>query len=92
MSEQTFGGIIVGILNTISEYFITFMAGLSVLFFLWGVTKYIARGSSDTERQKGRQFMLWGIIGLFVMFSVWGIVGILGNTFGVETVIPQFGG
>jgi len=62
------------------------------MVFLWGITKYIFKGDSEGEREKGKQFMIWGIVGLFVMFGVWGIIELLGNTFGVDTTIPQFRG
>jgi hypothetical protein len=86
------GEIIVGLLNELSVYFVTFIASLSILVFIWGVTKYIYKGDSREERQKGTRLMLWGTIALFVMFGVWGIVGLIGKTFGVDTVIPQFEG
>jgi hypothetical protein len=90
MSDKTLGEIVVGIIQDISESFITLIAAASVLVFIFGVTKYIWQGDNEESRKKGRQLMLWGIIGMFVMFGVWGLVGILGDTFGVETVIPQF--
>ena len=61
---------------------------LAVTVFIWGMVKFIAAGESS-EREAGKQFMLWGIIGLTVIFCVWGLVNILGNTFGVKSVIPQ---
>ena len=57
------------------------LIGLALLLFLWGVFRFmLARGGSEDERKEGRQFMLWGLIALFVMVSVWGLVGILGET------------
>lgn len=87
---KTLAEIVVSIVNEISIYFITFVSGLSLIVFIWGVMKYIWKGDSDESRKKGRQLMIWGIIGLFVMFSVWGLVGVLGKTFKVDTTIPQF--
>jgi hypothetical protein len=56
---------------------------------MWGVVQYILNNEEEAKREKGKQFMLWGIIALFVMFSVWGLIKVLGNTFGIQYVIPQ---
>jgi len=90
LSSQSFGDIAVGIVKDLSGYFLTFITGLTVLVFIWGVVKYIYKGDSEAERKKGKDLMVWGLIGLFVLFGIWGIVGVVGKTFGVETGIPQF--
>ena len=45
-------------------------------------------------RNKGKNIMIYGIIGLFVMVSFWGIVNILINTFELDTYpyvdVPYF--
>lgn len=90
--SRTFGDIVTNLIGDLSSYFITFITGLSAFIFIWGIVKYIWKGDNETERRKGRQFMMWGLIGLFVMFSVVGIVMILGETFFPGRVggIPQF--
>jgi hypothetical protein len=73
------GGIIRGL--------IPIVIGLAVLFFLWGVLKYVV--SKDDEAQKeARGVMLYGIIALFVMVSVWGLVNILGDTLRLNPNTP----
>lgn len=56
------------------------MAGAVVIFFM-GIVQYIwGLRSGDAGKAKvGSNFMLWGLVGLFVMFSVYGIVK-LGQT------------
>ncbi len=49
----------------------------SVAFFLWGVVKFISNANDETEREKGKQFIIWGIIAFVVLISLWGIVRIL---------------
>jgi hypothetical protein len=53
------------------------VVGLALLAFFWGVAQFIWGG--DEKRAEGKQHMIWGIVGLFVMVSVWGLVGFLGN-------------
>lgn len=60
----------------------------ALLFFLWGVMKFI--GASDsTKKEEGKKFIVAGLIGLFVMTSVWGIVRIVGSTFGLDNTVPM---
>ena len=56
------------------------------LVFLYGVMNYIMHGGDKAKRKEGIQFMVWGIIGLTVMFSVWGLVALLKNTFDLPDV------
>ncbi|MDQ5901685.1 MAG: hypothetical protein QG580_400 [Patescibacteria group bacterium] len=67
------------------------LISLSVIVFIIGVIKYIKNGDDSKAREEGRNFMIYGIIGLFVMISVWGLVGVLQGTFGLgnSVFIPQ---
>jgi len=45
---------------------------LSLLYFFWGVAKYIK--SEGDGKAEGKQIMIWGVVAIFVVSSVWGIV------------------
>ena len=70
------------------------LVSLAVVFFLYGILKYISRGDDEESQKKGKNIMIYGIIGLFVMISFWGIVNILINTFELDTTpyvqVPYF--
>ena len=69
------------------------LVGLGIVVFLFGVVKYIQAGDKPESRDEGRQFMLYGIIAIFVMVSVWGLVEVLTRTVSLNTSplpIPQF--
>lgn len=51
--------------------------------FLWGIGRFIWNANSEDGRERGKQFMIWGVIALFVIVSVWGIVGLLSDVFEV---------
>lgn len=68
---------------------IPLIIALAVAMFIWGVVQYVINSDEEAKKAKGKQFMIWGIIGLVVMFGVWGLVQILGSTFGILNVIPQ---
>lgn len=67
---------------------IPLIIGLAFVVFLWGVYKYIVAPGPE-EKSKGKDTIIYGIIGLFVMLSAWGIVNILTQTFDLETATPS---
>ncbi len=75
---------VIGVLNTVVVPVIIAFAFAS---FVYGIVSYFfINGDNDTKREEGRQFILWGVIGLVVIFSVWGFVGILLSTLGIAPV------
>jgi hypothetical protein len=75
---------------TISDSIIPFLFAVALAVFVWGVVKFfIINADEEAKRTQGKQFMIWGIIAIVVMLSVWGLVGILGNTLGINSAIPQ---
>lgn len=60
------------------------LVALSLVYFLWGVFKYIQSVGDETKRKEGVNMMTYGIIALFVIVSVWGLVNVLKNTFQLD--------
>lgn len=52
---------------------------LATILFLWGVVEFLINRDNEEERDKGKRHMMWGIVGLVIMFSVNGIIWILIN-------------
>lgn len=67
------------------------LISISVIIFIIGVIKFISNADDSGKREEGRDFILYGLIGLFVIVSVWGLVGVLQGTFGLGNTpfIPQ---
>ena len=83
-SAQSVGSIEDGfqlIINMINNYVIPLIIGLAVVYFLWGVLKYVTAGGDEEKKGQGRDTMIYGIIAIFVVVSVWGLVNVLGGTF-----------
>lgn len=74
---------VVGVGLGIIQDLIVVVIGAALLTFLWGVLKYVV-ATDDAGKDKGRMYMLWGIIGLFVMVSVWGLVFLIRTSFGLR--------
>ena len=66
------------------------LVALAVLYFFIGVITFIRSGDNESERSKGRNQIIFGLIGLAVMVSVWGLVSLFTTSFGLNDIIPQF--
>jgi len=67
---------------------ILLLFSLSLVVFFWGIVDFIRGSDNETVRQIGKDHMIWGIIGIFIMVSAWGIILVAINTFGIE--VPAF--
>jgi heme/copper-type cytochrome/quinol oxidase subunit 4 len=59
---------------------IPLLFALAIVYLLVNVVRFFFIDGGEEGIQKGRQAVLYGIIGIFVIFSIWGIVNILLNT------------
>lgn len=65
-------GILNRVLDIVQTILVPLVFTLALLFFFYGVVKYI--WSEGQNKAEGKQIMIWGVIALFVMSSVWGLV------------------
>lgn len=77
-TKQTIGGLGLLALNILNIVLLIILA-LAFLYFVLGVVRYIMAKEAKAK-EEGRNNMIYGIIGLFVIFSAWGLVRILQNT------------
>jgi high-affinity Fe2+/Pb2+ permease len=61
----------------------TLMMSVALFVFVWGGYQFIANAASSEAQEKGKQHMLYGIIGLLVMVSAYAILRIAAGTFGI---------
>ena len=83
MDFAAFLGTIQGIINRI----VPFIVGLAVFIVIWGIFTYITHAAEEEKRAEARQFIIYGVIGVFLMLSIWGFVNILYNTFDLDRTI-----
>jgi len=88
VAGSTFGDLVKFVTCFIQNLIIPLLFMLAFAAFIWGMVKFIMSQQS-AEKEDGKQFMLWGVIALAVMFSVWGLVKIFQDTFQVKNTIPQ---
>lgn len=72
----TFAGLITTFNNTVVKALGTLFMSAGVIAFFFGIVQYIwGLRQGDTNKVSiGNQFMVWGLVALFVMFSVYGII------------------
>jgi len=71
------------LIGSLIKPIVPLLISLAVVVFLYGVITLMFSEGGE-KKEEGKQYMLWGIIGIFVMVSVWGLVTILKETFGLE--------
>jgi hypothetical protein len=83
------------VLDFINTILVPLVFAVAFIVFLFGIYRYFIEGAGNAEKtNEGRQFLMWGLIGFFVMFSVWGLVNLLLGTLGfndsAQPTIPTF--
>ncbi len=70
---------------------ILLLAAVAFVVFLWGVFEFIRQAGDETKRKEGRQAILWGLIGLVIIFGAYGIINVALGTFNLPPVtkIPR---
>lgn len=80
------GRISTNILNPL----ILLMFGLATLYFIYGVLQYIWNPDNAEARETGRQSMIWGVVGMFIMVSVFGIMRFLISSSGADATLMDY--
>lgn len=71
------------LISTLTDIIVSIVpvvVALAIIFFFWGLAKFILHADDETERAKGKQVMIWGIIALFVILTISGIIALLQST------------
>lgn len=96
-NSNTLNELFAAVISFINSIAVPLIFALAFVFFLYGVFKYFFGSGSNAEknRTEGKQFIMYGVIGFFVMISLWGLVNIAVRTFGFEDdtmpPLPTFG-
>ncbi len=58
----------------IANVIIPFLIGVAFVIIVWGIFKYILHAGDSEQVAKGRMYIVYGVIALFLMLSFWGFV------------------
>lgn len=64
------------------------LMGFAVVAFIYYVVRFFIVDADGKNRAVAGQYVMWSLIGFFVIFSVWGIVNFLIATFDLGTGQP----
>jgi hypothetical protein len=71
--------------NKIINILIPAFFGLAVVYFFYGLAKYLLAGASDPKaHDAGKQIMIWGVIALAIMGTLYGLINFLADSLGVS--------
>jgi uncharacterized membrane protein YidH (DUF202 family) len=65
---------------------IVLLFALAMVYFIYGLVRYLLSPDNEEIRKSSKTSMLWGIIGMFIMVSVFGIMSLIMNTIGVKDI------
>ena len=75
---------IINQVGTIISRLIPITFALGILFFIYGLAKFIFSAGDPEAHESGRNVMIWGLVALFVMASMYGIIQLATQTLGIQ--------
>ena len=70
--------------NLILNPLILLAFGISFVYFIFGVVRYLSMDAADKNRKTAQDAIIWGVVGMLIMFSVYGIIGFILSSFGID--------
>lgn len=66
------------IINTL----IPVLISLAALIFIWGIIQYVI-AKDEEAKKRGKNLIIWGLVGLAIIVSMWTVIAILKRTLGI---------
>ncbi|MGB4076425.1 MAG: hypothetical protein WBK28_01840 [Minisyncoccia bacterium] len=63
---------------------ITLIGLAALVVFVWGMVEFIRNGDNEEKRSTGQRHMLWGLIGMVIIFGAFTIASIIASTAGAR--------
>lgn len=65
---------------------ILLMTAVAFAVFLWGIFEFVYNAGDEGARETGRKAIMWGLVGLVIMFGAYGIINIALSTFNLPAI------
>lgn len=72
-----------GVVREIVNPVVAILFTAAIVVFFWGLIQFIHGAGDDEKRKAGKQHMLWGVIGVFIMLSAYGILTLFTSAFDI---------
>lgn len=79
------GAVVNAVFDKIVNPVIVFLFIVAFLYFIYGIVLFIKDSNNQEKRDQGKKHMVWGIVGLLVMFSCYTIMQIIVNTLDLDS-------
>jgi phosphate starvation-inducible membrane PsiE len=77
------------IVDQVLNPIVLLLAAAAFVVFLWGLVKFLSTTAQGGEMAEGKNHMLWGIVGLIIIFGAYGLINIVITTFGIDPLRPS---
>jgi succinate-acetate transporter protein len=72
------------LLDKIKEFIVNplieILYALAFIIFLWGIFEFVMGSGDEKARETGKQHIIYGLLGLFILVSAFGIVNLIIDT------------
>jgi predicted PurR-regulated permease PerM len=78
-----FGPFITAIIGFIDTFLLPLALAIAFIALVWGIVRFfVIGGDSDDGKTKGKQLIIYALVGFVVIFSFYGIINIITNGLG----------
>lgn len=72
------------VLENIVNPIITLLGIGALVLMVYGVVVFIANGDNEEKRATGQRHIMWGLIGMVIIFGANAIISLIAGSIGVE--------
>jgi hypothetical protein len=87
LAAATFSELVNNTVNSLLKPLPAILVGIAVVMFIYGVI-ILMFSEGGEKKEEGKQYMIWGIVGIFVIVTMWGLINILAGIFNLDNNVP----
>lgn len=82
VAEATITTLMNSVSKVIINPLIILLFALAIVYFMYGIARYLLSPDNEEIRKTSKQQMIWGVFGMFIMVAVFGILQLTYKTLG----------
>ncbi len=76
---------IMALVKKMADSLIPLFMVVVVAIFMWGIIKYVTSSGDEEKRKSAQGYIIYGLLGIFVMVAFYGIITLVAGSFGIST-------
>lgn len=72
------------LISNIIQPTVNLLFAVAFLYFFWGIYLMVKGADEEDARSTGKRHLLYGTIGLIIMFGAEGLMAVVKGTFGIQ--------